>query len=124
MSERPKVFVYRAPGRNEHGDPVDANGKVVRPTDNGLLVGVIDDVIFGGLSASPALARGEFSDSTGQLGIPNRQKIQLQYGDRLIIDETEYRVVSRPRWNYGSRSMNTKPDYHWVQIDGTTGGGT
>lgn len=112
--------VYRAPLRNAHGDPVDQNGNVVRPTSNGLLVGEIKNILMGGVSASPSLQRQDSSNTSGQIGIPNKKnQIKVQFNDRLIIDGVTYRVVSQPLWTYRNSLSGTKPKYTWLQVEGT-----
>lgn len=114
--------VYRTPMRDPNGDPIDENGNVVRPGSLGSLVGTITGIIVGGLSASPSMQRQETSDTTGQIGIPNKDPIKVKFGDRILIDGTVFRVTSRPLWTYSNQRTGTKPEFTWVQVEGTTGG--
>ncbi|ASR75871.1 head-tail connector protein [Mycobacterium phage Aziz] len=111
--------VYRVPQRNEHGDPIDSDGNVIRVGKLGTELGEVRGIIMGGLSASPSLARQESSNTSGQIGIPNKNLIKVQFGDRIVIDSVVYKVTSAPRWDYENSMSGTKPQYHWVQVDGT-----
>ena len=115
--------VYRAVhGRNKHGDPIDDEGNVVRPEKDGtLFVGEVKGILMGGLSASPGLARQESSNTTGQIGVPNKNAIKVQFGDRIVIDGVKYKVTSPPRWDYENSMSTTRPVYHWVSVEGTVG---
>lgn len=107
---RPSAYVYRAPGRNAHGDPVDADGNVVRPTADGLLVGVIKNVMVG------SLAVGDPGQQT--IGIPNvKRQVQVQFGDRLVINGVKYQVDSGQQWNYPHSLTSTRPKYFWVEVE-------
>lgn len=114
-----ELFRPSAYGKNSHGDPVDADGKIVRPTDLGIKVGDIKGILIGGLSASPSMSRQESSNTTGQLGIPNRQPLKVGFGDRLKIDGVTYKVTSPRRWDYPQSMSGTQPVYHWVSVEGT-----
>lgn len=113
--------VYRAPLRNENGDPVDDDGNVVRSTNSGLKVGTLTGITLGGLSASPSLARQDSSNTSGQIGIDNRNTFKVQLNDRILINGDWYKVVSPPRWDYPNSLSTTKPKCHWVQVEATTG---
>ncbi|AER26073.1 head-to-tail stopper [Mycobacterium phage Skinny] len=111
--------VYRTPQRNAHGDAIDAQGNVIRVGANGTELGEVKGIIMGGLSASPALARGEYSSTESQIGIPNKNAIKVKFGDRILIDGVLYKVVSAPMWDYSNSLSGTKPEYHWVRVEGT-----
>lgn len=114
--------VYRAVhGRNANGDPVDANGKVVRPEASGTYVGDLKGILMGGISASVSMSRQESSDTTGQIGIPNENPVRAQFGDRILIDGQMYKVTSPDRWNYPNSMSSTKPMYTWVNVEATVG---
>ncbi|MBB5167208.1 hypothetical protein [Mycobacterium sp. AZCC_0083] len=113
--------VYRAAKRNAHGDPVDDDGNVIRVGAEGTEVGTIHGIITGGLSASPSLQRQESSDTSGQIGIPNKQPIRVRFGDRILIDGTVFRVISKPLWIYANQRTGTKPEFTWVEVEGTAG---
>lgn len=114
-----ELFRPSAYSKNAHGDPVDADGKIVRPTDLGLKIGNIEGILMGGLSASPSMSRQESSDTSGQLGIPNNQPLKVGLGDRLVIDGATYKVTSPRRWDYPQSMSGTKPVYHWVSVAAT-----
>ncbi|BCO71429.1 hypothetical protein [Mycobacterium intracellulare] len=83
--------VYRPAGRNEDGDPVDADGNVVR--DDTASIGTIDGLIVGGSSAVsrtsvynlPSL-RGDVSYEQAMIGFPSTSPIQLRANDIVQID--------------------------------------
>ncbi|MBV6360435.1 hypothetical protein R2325_16400 [Mycobacteroides chelonae] len=109
--------VFRAVKRNEDGDPVDDDGNVIRIGPNGLgEMGVIKGVVMGGLSASPTLSREESSDTSGQIGIPVKNTVKVQFGDQIAIDNVVYRVISRDLWNYENSLSTTKPKHYWVKV--------
>ena len=114
--------VYRTPLRNRNGDPVDADGNVIRVGADGTYVGEVKGILMGGLSASPSLSRQESSDTSGQIGIPNKNLIKVQFGDRIVIDGVKYKVTSRGRWDYPNSMSGTRPEYHWVSVAGTEDG--
>ncbi|QNJ56828.1 head-to-tail stopper [Mycobacterium phage Reindeer] len=111
--------VFRTPLRNEHGDAVDEDGKVIRVGANGTELGKVKGIVMGGLSASPSLARGEFSNTAGQIGIPNKNSIKVKFGDRILIDGVLFKVVSAPLWDYANSMSGTGPEFHWVRVEGT-----
>jgi hypothetical protein len=113
-------IVYRAPLRDRNGDPVDENGKPVRVGAAGTKVGTITGIIMGGGSASPSLAQQDSSNTTGQIGIPNRHNaIQVQFNDQILIDGVTYRVISNRLWTQANTMTGTKPKYTWVEVEGT-----
>ncbi|QSM01069.1 head-to-tail stopper [Mycobacterium phage Nanosmite] len=116
-----KGFVYRAPKRNHNGDPVDDDGNVIRVGADGTKLGEVKGILMGGLSASPSMGRQESSNTSGQIGIPNKNVIKVQFGDRIVIDGVKYRVVSTGMWDYPNSMSGTKPEYHWVQVEGSVG---
>lgn len=110
-------------GRDDNGDPIDSDGNVIHLEDGLCHVGDIHGVAIGGPSASPALARGESSNTEGQIGIPlHPLNVEVKFGDRLIINNVRYKVVSRPRWNYTQTMSTTRPAYMWVDVDATVDG--
>lgn len=104
-------------------------GKVFRPTTDwkgdksadGYL-GDITGLVFGGPSVTP-LARFPGNVSTeGQLGIPWDQDsgVVVEHGDRIVIDDTKYRVDSG-RLHTGENVLTgNRMSYYWVEITGTT----
>lgn len=105
---------------DRNGDPVDADGNVTRQESPDTFVGTLYGILTGGPSASTALARGEFSDTTGKFGIPTQNAYKVQFGDRLVIDGITYRVTERPDWDYPNSMSGTPPDYAWVTVEDTT----
>lgn len=116
--------VFRAQfGRNDDGDPIDADGNVIRLEDGRANIGNIYGVLMGGPSASPTLGRQETSDTSGQIGIPiYKRNVAVKFGDLLVIDSVRYRVTSRPKWNYPQSMTGTKPAYVWIDVDAVIDG--
>lgn len=116
--------VYRAAfGRNEDGDPLDQDGNVTHVEENlGCFVGNLIGILMGGPSASPALARGTTSDTSGQIGIPAKGNPPVKFNDILLIDSVRYKVVSRPEWNFANSMTTTQPTYSWYRVDATLDG--
>lgn len=112
--------VFRAPLRDRHGDPIDADGNPVDmlDTDGNAFIGEVKRVILGGLSASPNMGREESSDTSGMIGVPRRQPVQLQFGDRVEIGNVRYRVTSNPEWDYKHDMTGTDFGYYWVNVEG------
>lgn len=112
--------VYRATRRNAHGDAVDGNGNVVRPSGNAdVLVGTITGIIMGGQSVAPSRGRQESSDTTGQIGCPTTEAVHLQFGDRIDIAGVRYKVTSRAEWDYPSSLTGTDFGYAWFHVEAT-----
>lgn len=112
--------VFRAPLRDRHGDPIDSDGNPVDMLDGegNAYVGEVKRVIMGGLSASPSMARQESSDTSGMIGVPRKQTVKLQFGDRVEIGNVRYRVTSNPEWDYRHDLTGTDFGYYWVSIEG------
>jgi hypothetical protein len=118
------ALVFRAPMRDRHGDPVDANGNPVNMLDEegNAFVGEIKGIVMGGLSASPRMsARGEASDTRGMIGCPLRASVKLKFGDRVEIDGVRYRVISNPEWGYSGTLTGTNFGSYWVDVEGFIG---
>lgn len=106
---------------NRNGDPVDANGNVIRPDSPGTYIGPLLGILVGGPSASPSLARGENADTTGKFGIPTANPYKVQYHDQIVMDDgVTYRITSRPDWDYPNSMSGTPPAYAWVSVEATT----
>lgn len=88
--------VYRPLARNEHGDPIDADGNVVHADD--APYGEID-VISGGTSGSTRTTypltnlRGDVVSTEGMLGWRTDSRIQLQAGDTVVADGQKLKVI-------------------------------
>jgi len=105
---------------NRNGDPIDANGNVIRPESPGTYIGTLQGILIGGPSASPSLARGDNADTSGKFGIPTGNPYKVQYNDRIVIDDVTWKVTDRPDWNYPNSMSGTPPAYAWVSVEATT----
>ncbi|SKY04087.1 Uncharacterised protein [Mycobacteroides abscessus subsp. massiliense] len=112
--------VYRAVhSRDEHGDPIDEHGNVIRLEGDDGCIGTVYGLIMGGQAPFSSLDRQESSNTTGQIGIPNKNAIKVKFGDRLVINEMKYKVTSTGMWDYPQLMTGTPPEYHWVTVDAT-----
>jgi hypothetical protein len=118
-------LLYRpaaAPGGfDRNGDPIDANGDVVRQESPQTFLGTLRGILQGGPSASQNLQRGDFTDTTGKFGIPIANGIKVKYQDRIVIGDTTYQVTSRGDWDYPNGLTGTMPEYAWHTVVATTG---
>lgn len=116
--------VYRAAfGRDRNGDPIDSGGNVIHvEEDLGCKVGDLIGILMGGPSASPTLARGTNSDTSGQIGIPIKGNPAVKFNDILLIESVRYKVVSRPEWYFANSLTTTQPTYAWYRVDATIDG--
>lgn len=115
--------VYRAThGRDRNGDPIDADGNVIRLEADGTNhIGTVKGIVMGGMSAQPSASRQESFDTSGQCGIPYGNTIVVQFGDRILIDGIKYKVGSTPQWAYPNSMSTTKPKNRWYNLEGTGG---
>lgn len=115
--------VFRAPMRDRHGDPIDAQGNPVDmiDEDGNAYVGMIKRIVMGGMSASPAMFREETSDTRGMIGCPQKSVVKLEFGDRVEIADVMYRVISRPEWDYRQGFTGTSFGYYWVDVEAPIG---
>jgi hypothetical protein len=94
-----QAVVYRpdAVAFNRFGDPIDADGNVIRPENPHTYLGTLD-VVFSNVAAQPLeprltgtsggnVDRAEAADVSGKVGAPINAAIQLQHGDRLVITD-------------------------------------
>ncbi len=109
--------VYRAEhGRDAHGDPLDADGKVAR---NGPLLGELE-VIPGWLSTTTVYgARGEVADTQGLVGARRDAAIKLQHGDRLVMSGATFQI-SGPRLFDSDALTGEALSHYWIQASVTT----
>lgn len=116
-------LVFRAPLRDRHGDAIDEDGNPVDMLDEegNAFVGEINNIVMGGMSASPKMAREESSDTSGMIGCPRRGKVKLQFGDRININGVRYRVTSNPEWDYPHYLTGSDFGFYWVNIEGMIG---
>lgn len=106
--------LYRPHARNEHGDPVNADGQVARASEAENL-GTITGLVIGGPSWRPTNRRGEVVDTTGQVGIPADSDVQPTHGDLLVIDGVKFKIHGLPQW--ASRGVvPTPPRYRWWTV--------
>lgn len=115
------LYRPRAAQIDRNGDSV-VGGQVVRPTSPGTYIGPLKGILMGGPSASTALQRGEYSDTTGKFGIPLANPYRVQYDDRIVIGDATWRVTSRPDWDFPNSMSGTKPTYAWVAVEETGSG--
>lgn len=115
--------VFRAPERDRHGDPVDAQGNPVDMLDDegNAFVGVVSSVVLGGLSASPSMKGQESGSSRGMIGLPKKASVRVTFGDRVEINGVRYQVISRPEWDYRHGLTGTDFGYYWVDVEGVYG---
>lgn len=114
--------VYRAAARNEHGDPVDTDGNIVRLSgDDTAKLGQITGVIIGGSSGSTRSVtdlglRGDVVSTDGMLGYPSNSEIQLQAGDVVEIDAVGQRFqINGPTLWGRPHSLTGRPArYQWI----------
>lgn len=112
--------VYRAVhSRDPHGDPIDTDGNVIRLEGNDGYIGTVHGLIMGGQAPYSQLDRQESSNTTGQIGIPNKNTIKVQFGDRLVVNGVKYKVTSKGMWDYPQLMSGTPPEFHWVTVDAT-----
>lgn len=115
--------VFRAPERDRHGDPVDAQGNPVDMLDDegNAFVGFVSRVVLGGLSASPSMKGQESGSSRGMIGLPKKASVRVTFGDRVEINGVRYQVISRPEWDYRHGLTGTDFGYYWVDVEGVYG---
>jgi hypothetical protein len=100
------VDVYRPNqiATNRFGDPVDADGNVVRPENPHTYLGQLEVVLAGTQaeailprltgSGGGSVDRAEAADVTSTIGAPRNAAFKLQNGDRVVIaDETGQGLV-------------------------------
>lgn len=104
--------IYRAPQRDRHGDPVDAEGDAAEHA----LVGTATGVIPGGAHWHREHTRGEVASTKGQIGFP-RTGLIPEPGDRIMMAGVRYQVVGRPEWDYESPLTGSDFGYAWVGVE-------
>ncbi len=112
------AILYRPPARNEHGDPIDDNGNVVRVGSDGTEVGEINGLVLGGPSWRPINERGDVVDTTSMVGVPVTEPNQPRHGDLLVVDGVKFKIQGPPQWM--TRGLVATPArYHWWTISST-----
>jgi hypothetical protein len=130
------VLVYRPDlsTLDRNGDPVDADGNVIRQTSPGTYLGTLAGVVL----ADPAVqslsrgvdtntasgnpqARGDVASVDALVGAPVGASITLQHGDILITDQgVSYalwgpRTYGRPNVITGSYVTVNGAAYYWLR---------
>lgn len=107
--------LYRAPRRDEHGDPINDAGEVIHVGSDGTLVGEINGIVMGGPSWRPINDRGDIVDTTGMVGVPVTEQHQPRHGDQLVIDGVKFFIQGPPQWM--TRGLvATPPRFHWWTV--------
>jgi hypothetical protein len=115
--------IYRAPAWNENGDPVDADGNIVRLSGDSVAnVGTIDGLIIGGSSGSTRTTetlsglRGDVVSTEGMLGFPSylRSDLWLQNGDIVEADGQRFKVVGPRLWGRPHGLTGRPARYQWT----------
>ncbi|MCA2305153.1 hypothetical protein JF770_16435 [Mycobacterium intracellulare] len=115
--------VYRPAGRNSDGDPVDADGNVVRLSgdDTNAKIGTINGLIIGGSSGVsrtseynvPSL-RGDVVAGANLIGWPSGDPIGLRAGDVLEVGGQRF-SISGPTLFGPTHSITGRPmKYCWI----------
>ncbi|WP_166904469.1 hypothetical protein [Mycobacterium sp. DL440] len=111
-------ILYRAAQRNEHDDPVDADGNLVRVGSDGTEVGEINGLVMGGPSWRPINDRGDIVNTTGMVGVPVTEPNEPRHGDLLVIDGVRFKIQGLPQWQ--TRGLvATPPRFDWWTITST-----
>lgn len=84
--------LYRPAKVDRNGDPVDADGNVVRVGADGTLVGAVIRLILGAASTGDAGVRGTTFNTDGLIGFPTNGLLPKP-GDTLVTsDGVKYRI--------------------------------
>ncbi len=112
--------VYRPVARDEHGDPTDHSGNVIRLSgDSVAKVGTVD-VIIGGASGNyrtvrDAGVRGEVISTDGMLGFPADSEIQLRSGDLVEAGGQRWKITGPILWGWGPHALTGRPPHRrWI----------
>ena len=109
------AILHRPVARNEHGDPVDGDGDVVRLGDDEH-VGQLT-VIVGGPSWRPVNgAHGDVVDTSDMIGVEVSEPVQPQAGDTLVIAGTKFHVRGPAQWSHDSVLTGTPRRWRWWTI--------
>ncbi|MCA2261986.1 hypothetical protein A5626_09590 [Mycobacterium marseillense] len=109
--------VFRAAGRNEHGDPIDNDGIVVR--DDDVPLGTLDVIVGGDSGATRSASqerglRGDVVSTSGMVGYPIASGITLQPNDILAVGGQRLKVIGPSLWP-DTHSLSGRPlRYRWV----------
>jgi hypothetical protein len=118
-----------------HGDPIDADGKVVRAESPATYLGTLQVVVADTQSEAilPRLTgsgggsvdRAEAADVSTTIGARRDAAIKLRNGDRLIVTDDEgyslvWAIVGPRRFDYVS-SFGWNHKYYWSSAIATDG---
>lgn len=127
------VLVYRPTATvNKFGDPVDADGNVVRPESPGTYLGTIAGVVFGDLSveslsrgvdtntsAGNATSRGDFAMTDGLIGFARNAAITVQARDVIVLPEgNRYQLLGPHQWKTSNLFTGRPNRYYWMRAQG------
>ena len=122
-------IIYRPVARDEHGDPIDSDGNLIRlfGDDTVAKIGTIDGLIIGGTSGTTrsiqnAGVRGDVVVTDGMLGFPADSPIQLQAGDVVEAAGQRWSISGPVLWGWGPHSLTGNPaalslDLGYGQLD-------
>jgi hypothetical protein len=113
-------IVYRPVARDENGDPVEADGNIVRLSgDDATKIGTVD-IIVGGTSGTTRSVqnlglRGDVVSTDGMLGFPADSPIQLQAGDVVETAGQRWSISGPVLWGWGPHSLTGNPPrFRWI----------
>jgi hypothetical protein len=108
--------VYRpAGGRDTNGDPVDADGNVVRLSGDGTAkVGTIDGIIIGTRTVDTLSVRGDVVSTEGLIGWPTASTLQLQAGDVVEVGGQRFAITGPMIWGRPHSLTGSPARYAWI----------
>jgi hypothetical protein len=107
--------LYRPAARDANGDPVDADGNVVRLSGSGVAkVGTVTGIIIGARTVDALPVRGDVVSTEGLIGWPTNSALQPQAGDVLEMDGQRF-AISGPRvWGRPHSLTGSPSRYSWI----------
>lgn len=128
------VLVYRPTATvDRFGDPVDADGNVMRPESPGTYLGTISGVVFGDLSVESlsrgvdtstssgnATSRGDYAMTDGLIGFPRDAPITVQARDVIVLPErgNRYQLLGPHQWRSANLFTGRVNRYYWLRAQG------
>lgn len=121
---------------DRNGDPIDADGNVIRAESPHTFLGQLAIVLADSMaepieprltgSGGGSVDRAEAADLTATIGAPIVADIILQHGDRLVIEDSGFGVyyqISGPRRfaTPNSLSPNWQHRLYWISAIATDG---
>ncbi|RUP03703.1 MAG: hypothetical protein EKK34_18140 [Mycobacterium sp.] len=112
--------VYRPAARDEHGDPVNADGEIVRLAGDSVAKLGSVDLIIGGASGNyrtvrDAGMRGETISTEGLLGFKADSEIQPRAGDVIEAQGQRWKITGPILWGWGPHALTGRPPrYRWI----------